>query len=63
MLSHALRDWLIKVDEMDELRRLEGVDWNLEMGAIVGVVLRARDSESGKIFLRSHSREAVHRCM
>ena len=40
MLYHGLRDWLGKVDEMGELRRLEGIDWNLEMGAVVDVLYR-----------------------
>src|SRR6266850_1856702 len=35
-----LRDWIQKVDEMGELRRVEGVDWNLEMGAITEVYAR-----------------------
>ncbi len=29
-----LRDWLEKVDEMGELRQVNGADWNLEIGAI-----------------------------
>lgn len=33
-----LRDWIKKVDEMDELLHLEGADWNLEIGCIEEVV-------------------------
>jgi len=40
MLYHGLRDWLAKVDHMGELRKLEGIDWNLEMGAVVDVLYR-----------------------
>ncbi len=29
-----LRDLLVRIEEMGELRRLEGVSWNLEMGAL-----------------------------
>ena len=29
-----LRDWLTEVDAIGELKRIEGVDWNLEMGAV-----------------------------
>jgi hypothetical protein len=36
MSYDGLRDWLVQVDAMNELRTLEGVDWNLEMGAVVG---------------------------
>ena len=40
MNYHGLRDWLVKIDERGELRALEDVDWNLEMGAIVDVLYR-----------------------
>jgi UbiD family decarboxylase len=36
----GLRDWITKVDQRGELKTLEGVDWNLEMGAIVDVLYR-----------------------
>ncbi len=34
-----LREWIQKIDEMGELRYAEGVDWNLELGAICDVAL------------------------
>ncbi|MDP6559318.1 MAG: UbiD family decarboxylase [Candidatus Binatia bacterium] len=40
MIYNGLRDWLEKVDRMGELKRLKGVDWNLEMGAVVDVLYR-----------------------
>src|SRR3972149_6841995 len=40
MIYDGLRDWLVKVGELGELRTLEDVDWNLEMGAIVDVLYR-----------------------
>lgn len=40
MIYKGLRDWLSKVDDIGELRRLEGIDWNLEMGAVVDVLYR-----------------------
>ena len=36
----GLRDWLDKVDALGELKTLENIDWNLEMGAIVDVLYR-----------------------
>ena len=39
-MTHSLRDWLAKVDEMGELKRLEGADWNLEIGTISGLNIR-----------------------
>ena len=35
MSYDGLRGWLVQVDAMNELRTLEGVDWNLELGAVV----------------------------
>jgi hypothetical protein len=35
-----LRDWIQKVDALGELRRVDGADWNLEMGAITEVYAR-----------------------
>ena len=35
-----LRDWIQQVDELGELRRVDGADWNLEMGAITEVYAR-----------------------
>jgi len=40
MSYDGLRDWLTQVDAMGELRTLEGIDWNLEMGAVVDVLYR-----------------------
>ena len=40
MTYNGLRDWLAKIDERGELRMVDGVDWNLEMGAIVDVLYR-----------------------
>jgi len=35
-----LRDWLAKVEAMGELKTLEGVDWDLDIGAITELVAR-----------------------
>ena len=40
MNYRGLRDWLAKIDERGDLRKIDGVDWNLEMGAIVDVLYR-----------------------
>ena len=40
MNYEGLRDWLAKVDQRGEIKTLEDVDWNLEMGAIVDVLYR-----------------------
>lgn len=32
MASEDLRGWLAKVESMGELKRVEGADWNLEIG-------------------------------
>jgi 3-polyprenyl-4-hydroxybenzoate decarboxylase len=40
MSYNGLRDWLAQVDAIGELRTLEEIDWNLEMGAVVDVLYR-----------------------
>ena len=32
--SRDLRDWIAAVDEMGELKRIDGADWDVEIGAI-----------------------------
>ncbi len=40
MLAYRdLREWIVEVEKMQELKYAEGVDWNLELGAISDVVL------------------------
>jgi len=39
MAYRDLREWIQEVDKMGELRYAEGVDWNLELGAISDVSL------------------------
>ncbi|HLB28609.1 MAG TPA: UbiD family decarboxylase [Dehalococcoidia bacterium] len=38
-----LRDWLAKVEAMGELKTLEGVGWDLDIGAITELVARQRE--------------------
>src|SRR5437667_12336454 len=42
-----LRDWLEIVDSIGELKKLDGVDWNLEMGTLAELLSRA--SKSGVV--------------
>jgi len=37
MPYHDLRDWIRGAEELGELRRVEGADWHLEIGAITEV--------------------------
>jgi 4-hydroxy-3-polyprenylbenzoate decarboxylase len=39
-----LREWLKLVEELGEIKRICGVDWDREMGAMVDMVYRKRDS-------------------
>ena len=34
MLYSDLRGWIDEVEKFGELKRIPGVDWNLEMGAL-----------------------------
>src|SRR5436305_6410357 len=42
-----LRDWLEIVDSIGELKKVDGVDWNLEMGTLAEHLSRA--SKSGGV--------------
>ena len=35
-----LRDWLEIVDSVGELKKIDGVDWNLEMGTLAEIFAR-----------------------
>ena len=35
-----LREWIELVDQLGELKRVKGADWNLEMGAITELIGR-----------------------
>jgi hypothetical protein len=48
MSYDGLRDWLVQVDAMGELRTLKGIDWNLEMGAVVDVLYPRAPSLSAR---------------
>jgi UbiD family decarboxylase len=39
-----VRDWIAQVDAFGELARIEGCDWNLEMGALAEVAGRGQDA-------------------
>lgn len=39
-----LRDWLLKVEEVGELRRVDEADWNLEIGVITELNTRRKNS-------------------
>ncbi|MDP2727539.1 MAG: UbiD family decarboxylase, partial [Dehalococcoidia bacterium] len=46
-----LREWLDKVEELKELRRIDGADWNLEMGTIVELIYnKAQESAPAVLF-------------
>ena len=46
-----LRDWLEIVDGMGELKKIDGADWNLEMGTLAELVARQlSDRESDPVF-------------
>jgi len=40
----SLRDWLETVDKMGELKRIDGADWNLEIGSILDPEVRGEDT-------------------
>lgn len=47
-----LREWIARVEEMGELVRMEGVDWNLEMGALTEIIRKESDPSPAILFDR-----------
>ncbi len=45
-----LREWITAVDEMGELRRIEGADWNLEIGALSELARRESKRKPALLF-------------
>lgn len=45
-----LREWIEKVRELGELREINGVDWNLEMGAITELAFKGQADRPAIIF-------------
>jgi UbiD family decarboxylase len=43
MLYRDLRGWIARADEIGELRRVEGADWNLEIGALAEVAAQTEN--------------------
>jgi 4-hydroxy-3-polyprenylbenzoate decarboxylase len=41
-----LRDFLTRVEELGELKKIDGMDWNVEMGAITEILYRERAEKS-----------------
>jgi UbiD family decarboxylase len=41
-----LREWIDQVDKLGELSRIDGADWDLEIGALTEVAARGRDSSA-----------------
>src|SRR5256885_14567189 len=42
-----LRDWLEIVDSVGELKKIDGADWNLEMGTLAELL--SRETKSGSV--------------
>lgn len=45
-----LREWLDRVDEMNELKVVEGVEWDLELGAVTDLVAKNRGTRWAALF-------------
>ncbi len=42
-MERDLREWLAKVQEMGQLKTVEGADWDLEIGAVTQLILQEKD--------------------
>jgi len=63
-MPRDLRDWLAGVEALGELRRIEGADWNLEMGTLVELLAREADETAPAVlFDRVPGYAAGYRCL
>lgn len=52
MSYRDLREWIQKVDELGELRVVEGADWNLEIGALTVLASKGKEGSPALLFDR-----------
>ncbi|HLY65640.1 MAG TPA: UbiD family decarboxylase, partial [Chloroflexota bacterium] len=45
-----LRDWLRRADEIGQLRRIDGADWRLEIGALTEMFCRRAEAQPCLVF-------------
>ncbi|MBI2953750.1 MAG: UbiD family decarboxylase [Chloroflexi bacterium] len=50
MAYRDLREWLVEVERLGELQRIEGADWNLEMAGITELVYREASRHPALLF-------------
>ena len=48
-----LREWLKRVDEIGELKVIEGADWNLEIGAIAEMIYHANPENAPALLFKN----------
>ncbi|HEY7067809.1 MAG TPA: UbiD family decarboxylase [Chloroflexota bacterium] len=49
-MYHDLRDWLDQVDALGQLRRVNGADWDLELGALTDLMARKGENADALLF-------------
>jgi UbiD family decarboxylase len=52
MSYRDVREWIQKVDDMGELKVVEGADWNLEIGALSVLASKHKDNTPALLFDR-----------
>ena len=58
-----VREWIQKVDEMGELKVVEGADWNLEIGALSVLASKHRENTPALLFDRIKDYPAGYRIL
>ena len=52
MSYRDVREWMQKVDEMGQLKLVEGADWNLEIGALSVLASKHKENTPALLFDR-----------
>ena len=58
-----VREWIKKVDEMGELKIVEGADWNLEIGALSVLASKHKENSPALLFDRIKDYPAGYRIL
>ena len=59
MAYRDLREWITQVNELGELKTVEGADWDLEIGAIIEMARKSRRSLRASCSTRSRASPRV----
>ena len=58
-----VREWIAKVEQMGELKKIDGADWNLEIGALSVLASKHKENSPALLFDRIKGYPAGYRIL